>query len=78
VRTKNLAATEIATKFVDAVNDHDVEGLTKLMSSVLGDVLAALLTQSLRNRFIGTRNSFRGKSERSTISISRSECGTVS
>jgi len=33
VRTRNLGATEIAKRFVDAINAHDVDGLTKLMSS---------------------------------------------
>jgi len=30
---KKLAATEIAQKFVKAINAHDTDGLTKLMSS---------------------------------------------
>ena len=33
MRTKNLAATGIAKKFAEAINAHDVDGLTKLMSS---------------------------------------------
>jgi ketosteroid isomerase-like protein len=33
VRTKNVAATGIAQKFVKAINAHDTDGLTKLMSS---------------------------------------------
>lgn len=33
MRTKNVAATEIAQKFVEAINTHDTDGLTKLMSS---------------------------------------------
>jgi ketosteroid isomerase-like protein len=33
MRTKNVAATEIAQKFVKAINAHDTDGLTKLMSS---------------------------------------------
>jgi ketosteroid isomerase-like protein len=43
VRTKNLAATGIAKKFVDAINAHDVDALTKLMSSdhVLVDSLGS-------------------------------------
>ena len=35
MRTKNVAATEIAQKFVKAVNAHDTDGLMKLMSSDL-------------------------------------------
>ncbi len=33
LRIKNLAATGIAQKFVKAINAHDTDGLTKLMSS---------------------------------------------
>ena len=33
VRTRNVAATEIAQEFVKAINAHDADGLTKLMSS---------------------------------------------
>jgi ketosteroid isomerase-like protein len=33
MRTKNIAATEIAQKFVKAINAHDTDGLMKLMSS---------------------------------------------
>jgi len=33
MRTKNVAATEIAQKFVKAINAHDMDGLMKLMSS---------------------------------------------
>jgi ketosteroid isomerase-like protein len=32
VRTTEVTATSIAEKFVDAINAHDVDGLTKLMS----------------------------------------------
>jgi len=32
LRTRNVAATEIAQKFVKAINAHDTDGLTKLMS----------------------------------------------
>jgi len=45
VRTKNLAATEIAKRFVDAINAHDVDGLAKLMSS------DHVLIDSLGNKF---------------------------
>lgn len=45
MRTKNLAATEIAKRFVDAINAHDVDGLTKLMSS------DHVLVDSLGNKF---------------------------
>ncbi|HKM84705.1 MAG TPA: nuclear transport factor 2 family protein [Terriglobales bacterium] len=33
MRTKNVTAKEIAQKFVNAINTHDTDGLTKLMSS---------------------------------------------
>lgn len=33
MRTKAVAATEIAQKFVKAIHAHDTDGLTKLMSS---------------------------------------------
>jgi ketosteroid isomerase-like protein len=45
VRTKKLAATGIAKKFVDAINAHDVDALTKLMSS------DHVLVDSLGNKF---------------------------
>ena len=43
--TKSLAATGIAKRFVDAINAHDVDGLTKLMSS------DHVLVDSLGNKF---------------------------
>jgi ketosteroid isomerase-like protein len=45
VRTKNVAATEIAVKFVKAVNAQDTDGLTTLMSS------DHVFFDSLGNRF---------------------------
>jgi len=41
VRSKNVTATRVAEKFAEAINAHDVDGLTKLMSSdhVLIDTL---------------------------------------
>jgi ketosteroid isomerase-like protein len=45
VRTKNLAATGIAKNFVDAINAHDVDALTKLISS------DHVLVDSLGNKF---------------------------
>ena len=45
MRTKNSAATEIAQKFVKAINAHDADGLTKLMSS------DHVFVDSLGNRF---------------------------
>jgi ketosteroid isomerase-like protein len=45
VRTRNLAATRIAKRFVDAINAHDVDGLVKLMSS------DHVLVDSLGNKF---------------------------
>ena len=45
VRTKNVAATEIAQKFVKAINAHDTDGLAKLMSS------DHVFIDSLGNRF---------------------------
>jgi ketosteroid isomerase-like protein len=45
VRTRNLAAMEIAKTFADAINAHDVDGLTKLMSS------DHVLVDSLGNKF---------------------------
>ena len=45
MRTKNLAATGIAKKFADAINAHDVDALTKLMSS------DHVLVDSLGNKF---------------------------
>ena len=43
--TKSLAATGIAQKFVKAINGHDTDGLTKLMSS------DHVFVDSLGNRF---------------------------
>jgi hypothetical protein len=45
VRTKNLTATGIAKKFVEAINAHDVDGLARVMSS------DHVLVDSLGNRF---------------------------
>ncbi len=45
MRTKNVAATEIAQRFVEAINAHDTDGLTKLMSS------NHVFVDSLGNRF---------------------------
>jgi len=45
VRTENVAATGIAQKFVKAINAHDTDGLTKLMSS------DHVFVDSLGNRF---------------------------
>ena len=45
MRTKNVTATSIAEKFVKAINAHDVDGLTKLMSS------DHVLVDSLGNKF---------------------------
>ena len=42
---RNLAATGVAHKFVKAINGHDVDGLTKLMSS------DHVFVDSLGNRF---------------------------
>jgi ketosteroid isomerase-like protein len=45
MRTKNIAATEIAQNFVKAINAHDTGSLTKLMSS------DHVFVDSLGNRF---------------------------
>jgi hypothetical protein len=45
VRTKNVVATEIAQESVKAINAHDTDGLTKLMSS------NHVFIDSLGNRF---------------------------
>jgi ketosteroid isomerase-like protein len=45
VRTKNSAATQIAQKFVKAINAHDTDGLIKMMSR------DHVLIDSLGNRF---------------------------
>ena len=45
MRTENVAATGIAQKFVKAINAHDTDGLTKLMSS------DHVFVDSLGNRF---------------------------
>jgi len=45
VRRNNVAATEIAQKFVKAINAHDTDGLTKLMSK------DHVFVDSLGNRF---------------------------
>jgi len=56
VRTRNIAATQIAQKFVKAINAHDTDGLTKLMSS------DHVFVDSLGNRFPASamRNGWQG------------------
>jgi len=44
-RTMNVAATKIAKEFVKAINAHDADGLTKLMSN------DHVFVDSLGNRF---------------------------